>query len=64
VIADSRNIIKGAPFDRGPDSALFADLKAKVNKLAIAQPEKTRLIEAGRKPWSTRSSPLTAASSR
>jgi uncharacterized protein (DUF885 family) len=49
VIADSRNIIKGAPFDRGPDSALFADLKAKVNKLAIAQPEKTRLIEAGRK---------------
>jgi hypothetical protein len=49
VIADSRNIIKGAPFDSGPDSALFADLKAKVNKLAIAQPEKTRLIEAGRK---------------
>jgi uncharacterized protein (DUF885 family) len=49
VIADSRNIIKGAPFDRGPDSALFADLKAKVNKLAIAPAEKTRLIEAGRK---------------
>ena len=49
VIADARNITKGAPFDKGPDSALFADLKAKVNKLAIAQPEKTRLIEAGRK---------------
>jgi len=49
VIADSRNIIKGAPFDRGPDSALFADLKTKVNKLAIPQAEKTRLIEAGRK---------------
>jgi uncharacterized protein (DUF885 family) len=49
VIADSRNITKGAPFDKGPDSALFADLKAKVNKLPLAQPEKTRLIEAGRK---------------
>jgi uncharacterized protein (DUF885 family) len=49
VIADSRNVTKGAPFDRGPDSALFADLKAKVNKLAISAPEKTRLIEAGRK---------------
>ncbi|HLL58372.1 MAG TPA: DUF885 domain-containing protein [Allosphingosinicella sp.] len=49
VIADSRNIIKGAPFDTGPDSALFADLKTKVNKLAIAPSEKTRLIDMGRK---------------
>lgn len=49
VIADSRNVTRGAPFDKGPDSALFADLKAKVNKLAISQGEKTRLIEAGRK---------------
>jgi uncharacterized protein (DUF885 family) len=49
VVADSRNITKGAPFDRGPDSALFADLKAKVNKLAVPQADKTRLIEAGRK---------------
>jgi uncharacterized protein (DUF885 family) len=49
VINDSRNVTRGAPFDRGPDSALFADLKAKLNKLAIAPAEKARLIEAGRK---------------
>jgi uncharacterized protein (DUF885 family) len=49
VINDSRNITKGAPFDRGPDSALFADLKAKVGKLAVAPGEKARLIETGRK---------------
>jgi uncharacterized protein (DUF885 family) len=49
VVEDSRNVIRGAPFGPGPDSALFADLKAKVNKLAIAPAEKTRLIEAGRK---------------
>jgi uncharacterized protein (DUF885 family) len=42
VIADSRNITKGAPFDSGPDSALFADFKAKVNKLAAPQADKTR----------------------
>jgi uncharacterized protein (DUF885 family) len=49
VIQDSRNVITGAPFGPGADSALFADLKAKVNKLAIAPADKTRLIEAGRK---------------
>ncbi|HEV2748082.1 MAG TPA: DUF885 domain-containing protein, partial [Allosphingosinicella sp.] len=49
VIDDARNIISGAPYGPGPDSALFADYKAKVNKLAIAEAEKTRLIEAGRK---------------
>jgi uncharacterized protein (DUF885 family) len=49
VIQDARNITTGAPFGPGPDSALFADLKAKVNKLDIAPAEKTRLIESGRK---------------
>ena len=49
VIQDAKNITSGAPFGPGPDSALFADLKAKVNKLAIAPAEKARLIEAGRK---------------
>ncbi len=49
VIQDSRNVITGAPFGPGADSALFADLKAKVNKLAIAPADKTWLIEAGRK---------------
>ena len=49
VIADARNIISGAPYGTGPDSALFADFKAKVNKLDVPQADKTRLIEAGRK---------------
>jgi uncharacterized protein (DUF885 family) len=49
VIQDARNITTGAPFGPGPDSALFADLKTKVNKLGIAPAEKTRLIESGRK---------------
>ncbi len=49
VIADSRNVISGAPFGPGKDSALFADLKAKVGKLDIAPAEKAQLIEAGRR---------------
>ncbi len=49
VIADARNIISGAPYGPGPDSALLADLKAKVNKLNVPQADKTRVIEAGRK---------------
>jgi uncharacterized protein (DUF885 family) len=49
VIDDSRNIISGAPYGPGPESALFADYKAKVNKLDIAAGEKVRLLEAGRK---------------
>jgi uncharacterized protein (DUF885 family) len=49
VIQDAKNITSGAPYGPGPDSALFADLKAKVNKLNIAPAEKSRLIEAGRK---------------
>jgi uncharacterized protein (DUF885 family) len=49
VIGDAKNIISGAPYGPGADSALFADYKAKVNKLDIAAAEKTRLIEAGRK---------------
>jgi len=48
VIDDARNITRGAPFGPGPDSDVFADLKTKVNKLAVAPAEKARLIEAGR----------------
>lgn len=44
VIADSRNVITGAPFDSGPDAPLFADFKAKVGKLKITQIEKDILI--------------------
>ena len=44
VIADSRNVITGAPFGDGPDAPLFADFKGKVAKLAISQVEKDLLI--------------------
>lgn len=44
VIADSRNVITGAPFSGGPDAPLFADFKAKVGKLKITQIEKDILI--------------------
>ena len=32
VRADGRRVLTGAPFDAGPDSALFADFKAKVGR--------------------------------
>lgn len=48
VISDAQNITKGAPFDTGPDSALYADLKEKVGKLGIPQAEKDAIIASGR----------------
>jgi uncharacterized protein (DUF885 family) len=48
VLADITNITTGAPFTDGPDSALYADLKAKVGKLQIPQAEKDALIAEGR----------------
>ena len=48
VLSSSRNVITGAPFTDGADSPLWADFKAKVNRLEIAQPEKDRLNAAGR----------------
>ena len=48
VRADGRRILQGAPFTDGPDGALFADFKAKVNRLQIADAEKARLIAAAR----------------
>lgn len=48
VIADSRNLIRGAPFDSGKDNDLWADFKAKVGKLQADAATKTRLLEAGR----------------
>ena len=35
VIPDAQNQIKGAPFDAGPDHALWADFKTKVDALAV-----------------------------
>lgn len=44
VIADAKAVITGAPFDDGPDSALFADFKKKIAPLGIGQDEKDRLV--------------------
>ena len=41
---DIRAVITGAPFDQGPDSALFADFKKKITALSIDQGEKDKLI--------------------
>jgi uncharacterized protein (DUF885 family) len=48
VIADSKNIISGAPFGPGADSALWADFKAKVGKLEADEAAKARLLDAGK----------------
>ncbi len=48
VLTDARNVLKGAPFDgSAEDSAILADLRAKVDKLEIADAEKKRLLDAG-----------------
>lgn len=44
VISDSQNIITGAPFDNGEDSALWADFQRKVSQLAITEDEKNQLL--------------------
>jgi len=52
VIRDSQNIIKGAPFEDGDPSALFADFSGKLDKLAantdggLSTEKKAELIEA------------------
>ncbi|MBU1375576.1 MAG: DUF885 domain-containing protein [Alphaproteobacteria bacterium] len=47
VIPDARTQIKGAPFDSGPDHALWADFKTKVAALKTDDATKTRLLAAG-----------------
>ncbi len=48
VREDGRRVLTGAPFTDGPDSALFADFRTKVNRLQVPQAEKDRLIAAAR----------------
>jgi uncharacterized protein (DUF885 family) len=48
VIADSKNVISGAPFGPGKDSALWADFKGKVAKLGADAATKKRLLDSGR----------------
>jgi uncharacterized protein (DUF885 family) len=48
VRADARRVLAGAPFASGADTPVFADFKAKVDKLDIADAEKARLIAEAR----------------
>ncbi len=48
VISDATNIITGAPFDGGADSALFADFKAKLAALELPDDQSGPLLEAAR----------------
>ncbi|KTF12441.1 DUF885 domain-containing protein [Pseudoalteromonas sp. H105] len=45
VIDSSKNIIIGAPFEKGEDSTLLADFKRKVTALEIDQAQKDSLID-------------------
>lgn len=43
VIRDSKNIVSGAPFEAGEDSALWADFQSKVDQLEISDADKAEL---------------------
>lgn len=47
VIPDARNQIKGAPFDTGPDHAIWADFKTKVAALKTDEATKAKLLADG-----------------
>ncbi len=48
VINDAKNVVSGFPFTRiATEAPLYADLKAKVSKLAIPQTEKDAILAAG-----------------
>jgi uncharacterized protein (DUF885 family) len=46
VVSDARNVLKGAPFDGGPDSTLLADFKTKIGSLKLSPDETNRLTAA------------------
>lgn len=48
VVSDATNVITGAPFGPGADSALFADIKAKVAALKLPEADSQKIIEAAR----------------
>lgn len=47
-IANTRNIITGAPFDDGADNPVWADFQRKINALEADQTTKDRLLADGR----------------
>lgn len=48
AIESARAQIRGAPFDQGPDSVLWADFKSKLDKLEIAKRDRERLLAGAR----------------
>ncbi|MDP8916616.1 MAG: DUF885 domain-containing protein, partial [Pseudomonadota bacterium] len=48
AIKDARNVLAGAPFTTGADTPVWADFKAKVEKLGAAPEVKARLLADGR----------------
>ncbi|ATQ45127.1 DUF885 domain-containing protein [Caulobacter mirabilis] len=48
VDADTRKLIAGAPFDGGPDGAVWADFQKKVNALKVGDDVKAGLIADGK----------------
>ncbi|MDB5469477.1 MAG: hypothetical protein JWR84_1037 [Caulobacter sp.] len=47
VEKDALNVLEGAPFGAGEDSAVWADFKEKVGKLTVPQGDKDRLLKEG-----------------
>lgn len=48
VLADSRNVIAGAPFEGEGNSILWQDFMDKISELEAEEEEKERLLEAGK----------------
>lgn len=57
VLSDSKNIITGAPFDSGKDSALWADIKRKVDGLEIESSKKEALLKEAKQALVTQVQP-------
>jgi len=57
VLSGSKNIIRGAPFDSGEDSAIWADFKRKVELLEIESKDKNLLWSDARQALLTRVKP-------
>lgn len=49
VIDDSQNIITGAPFDEGDESAIYKDFKEKLSQLELTPQERARLEDDAEK---------------
>jgi uncharacterized protein (DUF885 family) len=48
TIENTRNVLKGAPFGAGPDTALWTDFQTKVRALKLPAAEEAKLIADGR----------------